>query len=165
MSLKLFFARAASRISDAYNSQVFWRKIDRALALHQRGEVRSDGLQLTSARTTLNIEWLARDIHPWDRDMSAEKAEQLFAEQCLNDTNAAIARLFTELPVLDAIELRVKRSPGQPPLLSGVVHRSSLRQTGDCSIGMRLRSLGLTFRMNKLCFDTPDGPLRSGHTG
>jgi hypothetical protein len=156
MSLKLSLARIVGRISDANTGRFFWRKVDRALALHQRGEARSDGLKLISGKTTLIVEWIAREIHPWDRDVSAEKAEQLFSEQCLNDTNAAIARLFKELPVLDTIELSVRRRVGQPPLLTGVVHRSSLRESNHYSIGMRLRSLGVTFRMNNLCLETSD---------
>jgi len=156
MSLKLFLARIASKVSDTCPSRLFWQRIDRALALHTRGEVRSDGLQLASAKTTLNIEWLARDIHPWDKDVSAERAEQLFAQQCLNDTNAVIARLFDELPMLDTIELSVKRSPDQPPLLTGIVHRSSLRDTSNHSIGMRLRALGVSFRMNNFCLEAGD---------
>jgi hypothetical protein len=156
MSFKLFLARIASRICDACPSRLFRQRIDRALALHTRGEVRSDGLQLTSVKTTLNIEWLARNVHPWDKSVPAERAEQLFAEQCLNDTNAAIARLFKELPMLDTIQLSVRRSLDQHPLLTGVVHRSSLRDTDHYSIGMRLRALGVSFRMNNLCLETSD---------
>jgi len=156
MSLKSFFAGIASRISGASDAQVLQRQIDRALALHRRGEVRSDGLQLISARSVLVVEWIARDIHPWDRDLSIEEAERRFAAQCLNDTNAAIARLFTEIPTVDTIELRVRRQLDQPLLLTGMVHRSSLRESRDNSIGMRLRSLGVTFRMNNLYLEAAD---------
>src|SRR6266852_1441910 len=51
MSLPEFFTIFASRFSDFYKAHVFWRKIQRAMALNQRGEVRTDGLQMTSAKT------------------------------------------------------------------------------------------------------------------
>jgi hypothetical protein len=153
MGLKHLSTIFASRISDFYTTQVFWRKVERALALNRRGEVRSDGLQLTSAKTTLRIDWVARDIHPWDRDLPSETTERLFAEQCLDDANAAIARLFAELPVLDTIELSVRRDISRPPILSGTVHRDSLRANDYASTGMRLRAIGLSFRMSNLCLE------------
>jgi hypothetical protein len=156
MSLKLSFMSLASRVSDFYKAHVFWRKIERALALHRRGEARSDGLQLTSAKTTLHIEWLARDVHPWDRGRSRDQTERLFSEQCLADANAAISRLFAEVPVLDAIEVRVLRDPAQAPLLAGVVKRSDLYRPASASIAMRLRSLGIKFRMHNLLLEPTD---------
>ena len=142
MSLKLSFMSLASRVSDFYKAHVFWRKIERALALHRRGEARSDGLQLTSAKTTLHIEWLARDVHPWDRGRSRDQTERLFSEQCLADANAAISRLF--------------RDPAQAPLLAGVVKRSDLYRSAGASIAMRLRSLGLKFRMHNMRLEPTD---------
>ena len=126
MSLTLLLTRLSSRISDLYQAHVFRRKIERALALHQRGEARSDGLQLTSAKVVLHIKWLARAIHPWDRDLPPTRAQQLFAQQCLNDVDAAITRLFAEIPVLDMIEICVRREVSRPPLLQGNVRRNDL---------------------------------------
>jgi hypothetical protein len=131
--------RERSRI---FKTQVFWRRIERALALHQRGEVRSDGLRLTSAKTTLFVEWLARAIHPWDRDLPADKAERAFTQQCVDDTGAALSRLFAELPMLDSIQVRVRRHPSHPPLLSGIMQRDCLKDTHHTSIGMKLRAVG-----------------------
>jgi hypothetical protein len=153
MSAKHFFTNLASRVSDFYKAHVFWRKVERALALHERGEVRSDGLRLIAAKTTLRIEWLARAIHPWDRDLPEGRAEPLFSQQCLNDANAAINRLFAEIPILDAIEVRVRRDALHAPILSGTVHRDSIRTCHYSSIGMRLRAIGLSFRMNNLCLE------------
>ena len=153
MSFKRLFATAASRVSDFYKAHVFWCKIERALALHQRGEARSDGLQLTLAKTTLRIEWLARSVHPWDRDLPADIAERRFTQQCLDDTDAAISRLFAEIPVLDSIEVRVRRHPSHPPLLSGTVQRECLQSSDYSSIGMKLRTVGLSFRMSNLCLE------------
>ena len=153
MSLPEFFTNLASRISDFYKAHVFWRKIQRALALNQRGEVRSDGLQMTAAKTTLRIDWLARAIHPWDRDLPPERAERLFSQQCLDDANAAISRLFAEIPVLDSIEVRVRRDILRPPILEGTVYRASLSSNDYASTGMRLRAIGLRFRMSNLCLE------------
>jgi hypothetical protein len=99
------------------------------------------------------IEWLARAIHPWDRDLPADKAERLFSQQCLDDANAAITRLFAEIPVLDTIEVRVRRDIAHSPILLGTVCRDSLRTCEYSSIGMRLRAIGLSFRMNNLCLE------------
>jgi hypothetical protein len=132
-----------SRVSKLYQVNVFWAKLHRALALHSRGEVRRDGLQITVAKTTLRVEWLARDIHPWDRKAPLETAERLFREQCLDDTDAAITRLFAEIPILNSIEVCVRRTASGPPLISGTVDRQELRSYRNLSTGMRLRSMGL----------------------
>jgi hypothetical protein len=154
MRLKRVFTAFASRVSDFYKAHVFWRKVERALALNQRGEARSDGLEMTSAKTTLRIDWLAREIHPWDRDLPTETAERLFSQQCLDDASAAITRLFAEIPVLDSIELCVRREISGPTILSGTVYRyDSLRANDYASTGMRLRAIGLSFRMSNLCLE------------
>jgi hypothetical protein len=154
MSLKQSFTNFASRFSDFYKAHVFWRKVQRALALNQRGEVRSDGLEMTAAKTTLRIDWIAREIHPWDRDLPAETAERLFSQQCLDDANAAITRLFAEIPVLDSIEVRVRRDISRPPILEGTVYRlDSISSNDFASTGMRLRAIGLRFRMSNLCLE------------
>ena len=151
--VKTLFTIIASRVSDFYKAHVFWRKIERALALYQRGEARSDGLQLTSAKTTLRIEWVARSVHPWDRDLPADKSERLFSHQCLADTHAALGRLFAEIPVLDTIEVRVRRNELHPPILLGTVERDSLKNDDYSSTAMKLRAMGLNFRMNNLCLE------------
>lgn len=133
-----------------YSEEVFYRKVERSLALHRRGEARSDGLRLSFARTILQIEWCAREIHPWDRDLPLDELERRFSTQCLYDTHAAISRLFAQIPAVDTIELCVRREPSQPPLLAGTVDREDFRHGDYSSIGMRLRSLGLKFRMSDL---------------
>jgi hypothetical protein len=153
MGLKYFLIALTSKVSDFYKTHVFWRKVERALALNERGEVRSDGLQLVAAKTTLRIEWLARAIHPWDRDLPEGRAEPLFSQQCLDDASAAISRLFAEIPILEAIEVSVRRDVSHLPILSGTVHRDSLRSCHYPPVGMRLRAIGLTFRMNNLCLE------------
>lgn len=125
----------------------YQRSLNRALALHLRGEVRRDGLTLTKACNRLEIQWRARDIHPWDRDDPPERHALLFAEQMLADTEAAIFRLFEALPQVDVIKLSVIGRGSEPPIISGTVHRSTLSaaRRGLMSVGMRLRDLGVGY--------------------
>ena len=68
----------------------YQHNIEIALALNRRGEVRSDGLRLKNTSNRLTIEWSARNIHPWDRDLEPEQRAALFVEQCLDDTEAGL---------------------------------------------------------------------------
>ena len=102
------------------------RSIHRALALHLRGEVRSDGLALIKAHNRLEIQWRARDIHPWDRDLSTGRDPLMFFEQSLADTEAAVSRLFEALPETDVIDLAVMAPASETVIIAGTVHRSKL---------------------------------------
>jgi len=105
------------------------RKIERALALNRRGEVRRDGLALIGASRTLEIEWRARTIHPWDADYSSSEPESLFAEQCFADTDAALHRLLIELPDIDEIRFRVIHPESDAQLLAGTVTRTAVSES------------------------------------
>jgi hypothetical protein len=121
--------------------------IERALALYLRGEVRNDGLEPINLTTQLQIEWRARDVHPWDRGLlsPAQKAAT-FVEQSLADTEAAICRLFEALPQVDAIALRVLDRTSETVIISGTVSRlAAAARDESLSIGMRLMYLGLTY--------------------
>ena len=121
--------------------------IERALALYLRGEVRNDGLDPINLTTQLQIEWRARDIHPWDRGLlsPAQKAAAFLA-QSLSDTEAAICGLFEALPQVDAIALRVLDRTSDTVIISGTVSRlAALARDESLSIGMRLLYLGLTY--------------------
>jgi hypothetical protein len=134
------------------------RNLDRALALHLRGEVRRDGLTLKNVSNRLEIQWWARNIHPWDRDLPAETAASLFVEQTLADTEAAIFRLFRALPQVDVIELTVVGPQSETPIMSGRVHRSTLNtaRRGLASIGMRLMDLGVSYHLAGWQFQSLD---------
>ncbi|MGA2889824.1 MAG: hypothetical protein ABSE51_17385 [Terracidiphilus sp.] len=118
----------------------FRRSIKNALALNLRNEVRPDGLALSKVFSRLEIEWYARDIHPWDRDrnISQEDRALMFEQQCLRDTEAAISRLFERLPQVDTIELRVLEFQSKLPIITATVTRSSLETSETLSVGMRL---------------------------
>ena len=116
MSFKSFFLkRKVSRARKAIQS---------ALNLHNRGEARGDGLALTHVSHHLEIEWRARDVHPRDRDTESKEREFLFAEQSIADTDAALSRLFNELPEIDVIEFKVTHPDTDQRILAGKVERS-----------------------------------------
>jgi hypothetical protein len=52
--------------------------------------VRSDGLVLKNVCNRLEISWEARAVHPWDEDLSPHAKKIAFAEQALEDTEAAV---------------------------------------------------------------------------
>lgn len=99
--------------------------IERALALHRRGEARSDGLTLAVVSHHLEIEWCARNIHPWDRDCSLREREDRFTEQLFADTDAALSRLFNALPDVDVIEFKVLHPDSRERILAGTVSRTA----------------------------------------
>lgn len=137
------------------DSSRYRRGIEHALALNLRGEVREDGLTLSRVLSRLEIEWYARDIHPWDRDrdLSWEDRAYKFVQQCLSDTEAAISRLFARLPQLDTIDVRVLEPKSQRLIIAGTVSRSELEKNESLSVGMRLMLSGITFRLSGWNFD------------
>ncbi len=132
------------------------RRVRKALALNRRGEVRADGLLLKCFDNRLEIEWFARDVHPWDRDLPACEKARLFAEQCLEDANAAIERLFCELSEIDVIQFKVIDPKSFSSILSGIVTRNAARAADATSAGMKLKQLGVRFRLVDWHFE----PLR-----
>jgi hypothetical protein len=140
--------------------------VEWALALHRRGEVRSDGLKVITVSNHLEIEWRARNIHPWDRGRSWE-SDSLFVEQSLADTYAAITRLFESLSQVDVIMLRILHPNSESAIIAGTVYRSALSDVDrSLSVGMRLKKCGLRFRSTGLSLEpleadgVPDRPDR-----
>jgi hypothetical protein len=140
----LHVLEALLRKIDAYR---YRRNVECALALHRRGEVRRDGLNPVNIATHLEIEWRARDIHPWDRSiLSRAERSTAFVKQSLTDTEAAIHRLFAALPHVDVISLKVRDQISENVIISGTVSRLAiLAENEELSIGMRLMYLGLTY--------------------
>jgi hypothetical protein len=121
------------------------KAIQGALGLHNRGEARRDGLTLTQVSHYLEIEWRARDVPPWDRVCESEERESLFAEQSIADTDAALSRLFNELPEIDVIEFRVTHPDTDQRILAGKVERSArMPITRGVSARTRLWHRGVT---------------------
>lgn len=94
----------------------------------------------------IQVEWIARDIHPWDRDQPEEEKSQLFLQQCLADVDVAIARLFCALPEIDAIEIGVMHPISRAKLIKGTVNRATLLASSSAPIAVRLSAMGLHFR-------------------
>jgi hypothetical protein len=129
------------------------RRVIRALALNKRGEARSDGLSLSHFQNRLQIEWRAREIHPWDRGLPSARITRLFAEQCLNDADAALERLFATLPQIDVIEFKMLDPNSGASILSGTVTRTESMNVRALSSGMRLKQLGVTYRLQNWRFE------------
>ncbi|HEX4346996.1 MAG TPA: hypothetical protein VHZ73_05450, partial [Vicinamibacterales bacterium] len=83
------------------------RRVAKTLALKPRGAVFNDGLPIKKISNHLEVEWLARGVHPWDLDLPREQRDELFAIEAVGDTLAAILRMFDRLPEVDTIRLRV----------------------------------------------------------
>src|SRR5580700_11852234 len=135
---KIMFLRQALARFRQKRECILKSRVLRALALHRRGEVRPDGLELKAMSTTMRIEWFARDIHPWEPVVDPARRERLFAEQCLRDVDATITRLFQEIPELDALEVRVFHHDSAFPLMAGIVNKGDLIPPGRGALGMKL---------------------------
>jgi hypothetical protein len=127
--------------------------VKRALALRPRGAIPHDALILKSLRLLghdrLQLEWHAREIHPWDRDLPPSQQAELFSKQALEDTDAALVRLFQRLPEIEQIEFHVlKPTASGGVILTGVVDREqALDPEPPPSLRMRLNRLGVRYKM------------------
>jgi hypothetical protein len=143
---------------------LYRHKVKDALALHRRGEARSDGLTLDNVSSRLEIRWRARDIHPWDHALSGYEREIVFADQALADTEAAIWRLFDKLPHVDVMEVSVLEPGSERLIAEGTVYRSALSAASPRlrSTGMRLRELGVRYRFASADRDDSEAMAPSG---
>jgi hypothetical protein len=121
--------------------------VNRSLALRPRGGVVNDRLVLYKVSGQLQLEWHARAIHPWDRDLPAYRQVEAYFEQAVADTDLAIRRIFQRLPEIDVIEIRVLDT--QDPtkiILAGVVTREdALAADLPYSPKMRLKMMGIQY--------------------
>jgi len=128
----------------------FRRMVTKALAVGPRGFIANDVLLLSKLSTQVQVEWRTRDVHPWDRNVPPDQRADLFREQTLHDTDAAILRFFQLLPDLDAIEIRVlePHAPNRLILAGAVARRDAMATRSLSSPGMRLKTMGIKFRTN-----------------
>ena len=93
------------------------------------------------------VGWRARDVHPWDRDLPPGCQAELFLEQTLRDTDAAILNLFQTLPEIEQIAIRVLDARDSTKvILGGVVTREdALATDASASLRLRLRMLGIQY--------------------
>jgi hypothetical protein len=147
-------------------------KIQRALALNRRGEARKDGLPLVEVSMRLEVKWRARGLHPWDYDLSNDRAAPKFVEQALFDTEAALERLFAFNPEIGCIDFAVlERKPdSHSAIIAGVVQRKEFSERKSPAVGMRLRSIGVNYHIVDSHFvplarepQRPEGPHDAAH--
>jgi hypothetical protein len=129
------------------------RRVASALAVKPRGAVWNDVLSIQDLSLRLHVEWLARDVHPWDRDLPERRQAELFAQQCLEDVDAAIPRLFEELPEIDVLEIGVLERGSKTRIIAGTTHRNDLVAQRCSSLGMRLRMIGINYHRTNLRFE------------
>jgi hypothetical protein len=122
--------------------------INEALEL-SRYEVRRDGLLLEGTTFRLAITWCARQIHPWDCDLEADKKAHKLVDQTFDDTLTALERLFVTLPEVDTIDFRVMEGDTRKRgvLLNGLVSRREFETCRLTSPTMRLRLLGVNYNL------------------
>ena len=75
-------------------------------------------------------------------------------EQCLEDVDAALSRLFATLPDTDEIVLRVLDPTSADPIVAGTVTRAEAAAASAGSVGMKLKSLGLVYRLANWQFES-----------
>jgi hypothetical protein len=125
------------------------KRVAKALTMAPRGGIAGDGMLLRTMSLSLSVEWYARDLHPWDRDLPVERRAKLFAADLMADTVVAIRQMFERLAEIDAIQVRVLE-PTEPheTVLAGTVCRDDLNATRDCrSPAMSLKLLGVQQRV------------------
>jgi hypothetical protein len=129
------------------------RSITQALALN-RTEVRPDGLRAGEISLRLAISWRARDVHPWDHDLVGERRARRLMEQTFLDTEAALERLFVNLPEVDLIDFKVLETDVRKDgiLMSGSISRLDFETWHPSSTVMRLKLLGVHYKLVNLRF-------------
>jgi hypothetical protein len=145
-------AGRAGATKDAH-SQRITRRVAHALALTPRGAVWNDVLAIDRLAIALHVEWFARDVHPWNDDLPERRRSELFAQQCLEDVDAAIPRLFEQLPEIDTLEIRVLERESKTQIITGVVQRSDLAIHVSSSLGMRLKTIGINYQRPNLILE------------
>jgi hypothetical protein len=134
--------------------------VSRALTLRRRGAIGNDGLVVQSLSARLRVQLLARPIHPWDRDLPAEERSELFVQQCLEDVNTAIPKLFRSMPEIEEMEVTVLDPKTKSAIIAGIVKRSDALTANDClSAGMKLRAMGLAYGRSNCGFERMDENL------
>src|SRR5690242_16869141 len=105
----------------------FFARVQDAVKMTRRGGVRHDALILNNMSLRLEVMWRARDVHPWDRDLPAQRRHALFVEQCTDDTLTAIKQLFDQIAEVDVVDIRVLApEPSPAVLLSATVSRDEV---------------------------------------
>jgi hypothetical protein len=98
----------------------------------------------------LQVEWHARDVHPWDQDLPLERRAELFTDQTIADTDTVVTTLFRLLPEIGtiAVQVRTPEADGDV-ILAGTINRASIAACRPVlSARMRLKMMGLRYGMS-----------------
>jgi hypothetical protein len=147
------FAGTRRKWRGAFERRLLRNRVIKALTLAPRGGIARDRPLLREMSHSLKLEWYARDVHPWDCDLPAERREELFAAELITDTLVVIRQMFERLAEIDAIEIRVFE-PNEPhkAVLAGTVCRDDLNAARCCpSPAMSLKLLGVQYRVSGTC--------------
>jgi hypothetical protein len=127
------------------------KRVERTLRVPRRGGCVDDRLIVKRISTHLQVEWCARDVHPWDRDLPVERRDELFLEQCRHDTVLAVQQMFARLAEVEVIEIRVlEPSPSARTILAGTVSRHDLAVViPQRSPRMSLKLMGIHHEANE----------------
>ena len=118
-----------------------------AIAVKTRGCCPADYIVTTKVSARLRVEWRARETHPWDRGLPPLTQAEMYRDQVLRDTEAAIIGLFKVLPEIHEVEIQVldSREPAKV-ILAGTVNREDVSASYKfASVTMRLKMLGLRY--------------------
>jgi len=135
--------------SYSYRRDAFTSAVRQALRTQPRGGISGDVLEVYSASLTMFVTWTARPVHPWDRDLSVEQQDTTFADQCLQDVDIAIARLFSQFPLVEHLDITVRHPTSHASILTGTAHRADFLAVQRLSIPMRLKMLGLAYEIGR----------------
>src|ERR1700730_2694428 len=150
-----FFGSTGRRWRAEWERSRLRNRVIKALTIAPRGGVARDGSLFREMSLSLKVEWWARDLHPWDRDLSVERREERFTAELIADTVVAIRQIFERLTEIDAIQIRVL-DPNEPheTVLAGTVSRDDLNATRGCpSPAMSLKLMGVQHPMIDGCPD------------
>ena len=142
--------RLITRFVQERRQRQMWRRLAKALGIGRRPADSADVTPLRHVSTHMEIEWYARDIHPWDRDLPDKRKAALFAEGSLAHTATAIRRAFERFPEVTSVSIRVL-APRKPHgiLFAGSVSRLDLAGVPEnLSPAMTLKLLGITYQMS-----------------
>ena len=125
------------------------RLVLKALALTPRGFIPRDVLILTKLSGQLQVDWHARNIHPWNRTQPLHRQAELFRDLALNDTDTAVVRIFQTLPEINGLDVRVFAPQATNRLLlAGTVRRrDAIAARSHSSPGMRLKAMGVQYQI------------------
>ena len=133
----------------SYRRDAFRSAVLQALRTQPRGGVSGDVLEVYSASLTMSVTWTARRVHPWDRDLPLEQQDSTFDDQCLQDVDIAVARMFSQFPLVERLDITVRHPMSHASSLTGTAHRADFLAVQRLSIPMRLKMLGLAYEIGR----------------